>query len=385
LIESFIGLAIAAWLVKKITLRPRPRDIFRPNFLNLPIVFYLVVGFASAIFSTNKAISFTHLFLKTSEYLLLFFVTVEALDRRVLRNILAVLTFSVTLVGIDGIYQYFTKHDFIRNRTIAIAERPERIHGPFTMPTDFANYLITLLPLVASIGFLKFKRKWLKFLVAGASLMLFVCIVLSVSKSAWVALILAIPFTALLGNKKLFIISLGLILIVLSLYPFLSGTAQSRIKNFLNFNEGAYISHRQILWKMALEMLRDRPLLGQGIGSFMDNFRRFQPKDYPENWEISYTHNCFLQIAAEQGILGFLSFILIITLLFFISFKKIFALRDGQFYYYVLSGLTLGIFTYLVGSIFDTNLYSLPLAVLFWLMAGLAVGTIRIIDVEAKS
>jgi ABC-type transport system involved in multi-copper enzyme maturation permease subunit len=51
----------------------------------------------------------------------------------------------------------------------------------------------------------------------------------------------------------------------------------------------------------------------------------------------------------------------------------------------VLSGLTLGIFTYLVGSIFDTNLYSLPLAVLFWLMAGLAVGTIRIIDVEAKS
>lgn len=382
LIESFIGLTIVAWLIKKFVAKTRPKNIFYPTFLNLPILFYVLICFVSAIFSSNRAISFSHLFFKTVEYLLLFFITVEIVDKRILKNILVVIVFSVGLVGIDGIYQYFTKVDFLRHRTMAIAERPERIHGPFMMPTDFANYVMTLLPIVASLSFLRFKKVWVKFTLIIISLILFVCLVFSVSKSAWIAFILSVPLALLLGNRRLFLLSLLLIAIALSFFPFLSGTAQSRIMHFFDFNEGGISSHRQILWNMGLNMYLERPFLGQGLGTFMYNFERFKPKDYPTGWEISYAHNCFLQIASETGILGFLSFVSIIIVLFFISFKILIRVREIPFYYYILSGFIISIFAYLVGSFFDTNLYSLPLAVLFWFMVGLTVGIRKIVNLE---
>ncbi len=382
-IESFISLAIVSWLIKKCVAKTKPKDIFYPNFLNLPILSYLLVCLVSAIFSSNRGISFSHLIFKTIEYLLLFFITVEIVDRRILKNVLVVIVFSVGLVGIDGIYQYFTKVDFLRHRSIALPERPERIHGPFMIPTDFANYIMTLLPIVASLSFLKFKKVWVKPVLIIISLILFACLVLSVSKSGWIAFILSIPLLILLGNRRLALLSLLLIVIVLSLLPILSGTAQSRILHFFDFNEGAAIPHRQFLWNMGLNMYLERPFLGQGLGTFMYNFERFKPKDYPRGWEISYAHNCFLQIASETGIFGFLAFILIITVLFFISFKTLIKIRRDPFRYYILSSFLVSIFAYLVSSFFDTNLYSLPLAVLFWFMVGLTVAMTKIIRLES--
>lgn len=384
IIESFVSLAIVAWLIKKFASKARPREIFCSTFLNLPIFIYLLILFASAIHSTNPAISFRHIIFKTIEYLLLFFVTVEILDRRILKNILVVLVFSVTLVGIDGIYQYFTKHDFLRNREMAIPEIRKRIHGPFMMPTDFGNYIVTLLPLVTGISFIKFKNKWLKLTLIAISLLLFICLVLSVSRSAWLALFLATFFALVLGNRRFFIFSILLITIVLVSFPLLSYVAKNRIIHFFEFNEGGGFSQRHFLWKMGLNMFEERPILGQGLGTFMYNFERFKPKDYPAGWEISYAHNCFLQIASETGILGFLSFITMITILFFVSIKILIGIKKNVFYYHILSGLLIGIFAYLVGSTFDTNLYSLPLAVLFWFFVGLTAGVIKIIRLESR-
>lgn len=383
ILEIFISLAIFAWIIKKFASREKLKGIFYPNCLNLPILLYVLAIFASAIFSTNRGISFEHFFFKTAEYLLLFYVIIEVVDKRILKNMLAVLVLSVAVVGIDGVYQYFSKHDFLRHREIAIAERPERIHGPFNMPTDFSNYVVTILPLVASLVFLKFKKSWIKPVLVVISLLLFICLIFSASKSGWLALLLAIPFVLLLGNKKLFIISLLMVIVALSFFPLLSGTARDRILHFFDFNEGGSTSHRSILWSMGLAMFSDRPLLGQGLGTFMFNFRKFQPQDYPQGWGISYVHNCFLQIAAETGILGFLSFVSIITVLFFVSLKTLLKTKKDP-YYYILSGTLTGIFAYLVGSFFDTSLYSLPLAVLFWFMVGLNIVVMKIIRLEAK-
>jgi O-antigen ligase len=187
-----------------------------------------------------------------------------------------------------------------------------------------------------------------------------------------------------LGNRRFFIFSILLITIVLVSFPLLSYVAKNRIIHFFEFNEGGGFSQRHFLWKTGLDMFTERPILGQGLGTFMFNFERFKPKDYPAGWEISYAHNCFLQIASETGILGFLSFITMITILFFVSIKILIGIKKNVLYYHILSGLLIGIFAYLVGSTFDTNLYSLPLAVLFWFMVGLVVGVIKIIHLESR-
>lgn len=159
--------------------------------------------------------------------------------------------------------------------------------------------------------------------------------------------------------------------------------AKFRITHFFDFTDGGASGIRYVLWSMAGKMFADRPFIGQGLGTFMYNFEKFKPADYPMREEgISYAHNCFLQIAAETGLLGLLSFVCMITLLFFISVKTLKSIRNNHPYYQPLCGLVMGIFAYLVSSFFDTNIYSLQLAVLFWYLLGLAVAANRVIQVE---
>lgn len=374
LVESFTGLSIAAWLIKKALLGRGQRGLFSNNFLSLPVLFYLLVCLASSLVSSNPAISFRHLILKTLEYTLLFFIAAEISDAKSLRNILVVLTISVGLVGIDGLFQHFSGFDFFRGRVPVITGR---INGPFTTPTDFANYIITLLPLVAALAFLKFKQRWLRLALIAASAVLFVCLILAATRSAWVALFLAVPFAGIfLGRRRtVTCIALLAIFILLSL-PLRPNMAKERISELFNpAKKTSFFCDRPYLLATGYNMFIASPILGQGLGTFMYNFDRFKPaaNTYAVEVGISYAHNCLLQIAAETGLMGLFSFLLILAVLFAVSmYLSLRSAKEG-FYYYGLSGLNIGIFAYLISSLFDTNLYSLPLAVLFWLMLGLTV------------
>jgi len=378
LIESFMGFAILGWLVKKIFVQPR-QNPFAKTPLNKAILFYTLACFLSVLLSSNQGISLKNFIGKNLEYLLFFFIVIEAVNKRVLRNILFVLILSTGLLAVDGLSQYFTHIDFLRHRNQAIEGR---INGPFTTPNDYANFMVTLLPIVASVAFIKFKKIALRVAVITVALAVFVCLIFSTTRSAWVALLMALPLLLALKNRKLFLLALVLIIIVISLTSILPAPARFQITHFLDLSKGWTSVHRQILWKMGIKMFLDRPITGQGLATFMYNFNKFKPNDYPENWGISYAHNCFIQIAAETGILGLLSFISIIAILFVLSFKSLAKIKEKR-YYYILSGLLISLFIYLTSSFFDTNLYSLPLSFLFWLIMSLITKITMMISKES--
>jgi O-antigen ligase len=56
------------------------------------------------------------------------------------------------------------------------------------------------------------------------------------------------------------------------------------------------------LYQKAFGMIRERPLLGHGIGSFYLSSPRYAKANDPEPG-LNFAHNVFLQIAAEQGVL----------------------------------------------------------------------------------
>ena len=380
LIEIFACLAIAALIVKKIISWPNPEGLFKKSFLNLPIFLYVLVCFISVIFSSNFVISLKHFVFKTVEYSLVFFIVVEVIDKRILRNLLIALLFSSFLTGLDGIFQYFAKVDFLRRRPLSLlVEGVERINGPFKVPNDFANYIVSLVFLPASLYFVKFKKKWIKIILVVISLTLFVSILFSATRSAWIGFAFAVLLLAALGNRRLVMIILLIFTIALCFLPYLPNSVQSRMLNFFNFREGATLTQRELLWKMSFNMFVDKPLFGQGLGTFMQNFAKFKPANYPGNWEVAYAHNCFLQIAAETGALGIISFLAMISVLFFVLIKDLFRMKKDN-YFYILLGILPGLLAYLAGSFFDTNLYSLPLSVLFWMMMGLAVGAMKVND-----
>jgi O-antigen ligase len=86
-----------------------------------------------------------------------------------------------------------------------------------------------------------------------------------------------------------------------------------------------------------------------------------------------------LQIWAETGIFSLLSFLIFLTLLLGRGIKA-FMINQNS----LVLGLLCGISGFLVHSFFDTHLYSLQLAFLFWSMAGLLVAAANLELVARK-
>ena len=153
------------------------------------------------------------------------------------------------------------------------------------------------------------------------------------------------------------------------LWPFIPEAKKSILVHRLNFSDAGGCD-RKILNRIGWNMWNKSPFFGLGLGTFMYNFEKFNydKEEYP--WDPAYDHNCYLQIAAETGIVGLAGFLWLIGTFFIHSIASLTKIKD-RFHHAVLSGISAGIIVTLVHSIVDTNLYSLPLAVLFWLMLGI--------------
>jgi O-antigen ligase len=93
-------------------------------------------------------------------------------------------------------------------------------------------------------------------------------------------------------------------------------------------------SGRTIIWPQAVNIIRDYPLVGIGIGTFpleLPNYLKLAGSDLRI---VDYTLNTYLQILAENGIFSFLFFVGLYVTLFLIIFnnlKKIAAAKNKKF------------------------------------------------------
>ena len=126
---------------------------------------------------------------------------------------------------------------------------------------------------------------------------------------------------------------------------------------------------RWVMWAAARGMIRDRPWLGHGVNTFMANYLTYwvggeqQPR---------YAHNCYLQMAAETGLIGLSAFLLCLAALARRWIAGVRALAAPQRTW--LLGLSAGLAAFLVQAAIDTNFYAMRQAALFWVLAGLALG-----------
>ncbi len=134
---------------------------------------------------------------------------------------------------------------------------------------------------------------------------------------------------------------------------------------FLTFKAGGD-SDRFRYWLAAWKMINEHPFFGMGVGTFMANFSKYEPHLY-----ISYAHNCYLQIWAETGIFALLSFGGFMVSFVYLGIKRFIVSKD-----FLLLGLLSGAIGFLLHSFFETNLYSLRLAILFWVWIGLILARI---------
>ena len=364
IIEISATFIILAWVLKKI-LKWQPVS----TYLNIPIIVFILATSLSVIFSSNFALSIHNFGTKTMEYIMLYFIVAEFVcDKRRLKNIVIVMLVSAVMIGVDCLFQYFFGFDFLRFRHLEAG----RITGSFQMPGDLAGYLGPVLCLSLTLCFLKLK-KWIRYSLRIESILLLSLLIISIARGAWLGIIAAVCFLGLLENKKIIYVTVVLLLILCVIMPQLIQTPDNvlnRMKSIFLLSDASSLD-RKTIWQTAIKMIQDKPIFGQGLSTFMGNFSKYG-KDYYylKHGIIPYAHNCYLQIAAETGIVGLVSFLTLIGTFFIYTIMSLRKTKD-KFYHAVLSGISAGIIVTLVHSAVDTNLYSLQLSVLFWVMLGL--------------
>jgi len=111
-------------------------------------------------------------------------------------------------------------------------------------------------------------------------------------------------------------------------------------------------------------MVRDHPVFGVGIGSFYWLLRIYLNFP-PESPIYDNAHNYFLQIWAELGTVGLVSFLLILVIILGRGIKLLIRVKDryGRF---VTLGLVSGIVGFLLSHLTSHALVLLEMQFIFW-------------------
>ena len=238
------------------------------------------------------------------------------------------------------------------------------------------NHLAALLIFAIPFSLYLLKKYWnlisLRILLMGIFCFMLIALfftfgftsILSLWLSALIALLFFAPFTRL---QKL----AGSFILVVALEVFLLGTFVLPEKIGFEKRPLRSAATRLIYWQNALDNFSNNPITGSGLDTFriVNKTSKYKPP-----LGSFYTHNFFLQMLSDAGILGFLSSILLIGSILWQSIKKIKGQRlmtNGQRRLGTM--LFVGLLASTLNSLVDFD-WQLPTVFLFfWIMAALQI------------
>ena len=160
----------------------------------------------------------------------------------------------------------------------------------------------------------------------------------------------------------------ALVLAGLAGFLFSPAELRHRMVSLGNAKDGTVLERKE-LWGESLRMIQKSPVLGLGLNTYARNEPLYKPKDI--HTDFQYAHNGYLQMAAETGLFGLLSFLAVVVY-FLIAALAAFFKNPATFLGNGGSGFVFGVLAFLTHSATDTDLHSLLLVNLLWLAMGVA-------------
>ncbi len=250
---------------------------------------------------------------------------------------------------------------------VEIINKPyhSRASATFDNPLILATYLVLTTPLCAfgSVYFRhsrnrKISRACLVFAISG--------IVCTFSRGAYIAVGMSV-LMMLISNKRIFKKLFPFVLILAIAVPLgLTLRYQHSSGDFLASN-----SNRIDIWRYSFDMFLKHPILGLGCGT--DNVHTLLRDTYGIN--RSHTHNLFLQMLVEGGIVGVIFAVSVIVIIG----KRLYGLYAHKEYRYrpFAVAYTASITGFLVISMFEFTLQSAKEMMIFFMVIGLIECTAR--------
>lgn len=325
LLITFISVALFCWFLHGL-IRGEAKFKWNP-FLYGPILILVLVWIISTIFSYSRYGSFWGWPLVPAESLLslilfslFFFLVVHIFQKReefiFLLKLIVLSGFFAALFGILQLFQKFLlPFDFTKAASFTTVG----------LPSALAVFSASLIPLAVGLSFAH--RSWRKVILLFISItMLFLLLLVNVW-TAWAVLLLG--SAALLGFILIWPrvpraeIVVPMLLLVFSVLFILY---RGPIQVLPAVPVEVFPTHRGT-FNITIQALKERPILGTGPGTFIFNYSKFKNPDVNQTifWNTRFAVGAskLTDAFATSGILGGISFILLIGSVCYLFWRKI--------------------------------------------------------------
>ncbi|HKI89169.1 MAG TPA: O-antigen ligase family protein [Draconibacterium sp.] len=251
--------------------------------------------------------------------------------------------------------------------------------------TAYGAILAFYLPILAMFSFSGLYSRNVRLISLATFGILLMGFVLSYSRAAWVSMAFALGVFGIVKLKirfrPLFItfISLVTLLLVFQTQIFMrleenskqsSANFMTHISSISNITTDASNLERINRWSCAIRMFEDKPIFGFGPGTYMFQYAPYQlNKDRTiistNSGDRGNAHSEYLGPLSESGILGLLTFLLIIGFVVYTAVQTYMRLTDRRLKSLVLAALV-GLTTYYIHGLMNNFLDSDKLSVPFW-------------------
>ena len=284
--------------------------------------------FVLAIFYTFYSIDYAvsrDFFIHVISYTVIFFLIAQVSSSKEARGIPLAIVILGIMTSLYGLYQYLWGFQGLIDKIEGVEILPPsisplvgdiigrleggRIFSTFLLPSHFAAFLGMSIPL--SVAFMLVRKDWLRYLFGLALGLQIFALYLTKSFSGWLSLILASGgfISIYLGyikrvKTRYLIYSVGGLICVLALI--FAGLSLTRPDNpFASISNNPMVL-RVLNWGTTIDMIKDNPLVGKGLHTFGFVYPSYQR---PGVNIVHHTHNTYLQLGVELGIIGALIFI----------------------------------------------------------------------------
>tara|TARA_B100000686_G_C16756208_1_gene955651 strand:- start:716 stop:1888 length:1173 start_codon:yes stop_codon:yes gene_type:complete len=342
------GVGAIAWLIRVHITCSWKKLTFPLGQVFLIFIAACVIGVLTSLDPSTSVVMLKKILLGV-----IFFWVVNAIrDREQRELLLKILLISAVLASLNGILQaVFTG-----------ISKSNRVEGTMSIYMTFAGVL--MLVSIMALSRLIFYRKF-EALVALAVSLFVICLLLTLTRQAWLGLIAGAGFLIFKRNKNwLLVIPVFFLLVIL----FSSGAVKDRLWSMVNFKDRTFLI-RLDLWKGGWEIFKDHPITGCGF-KCVDRVYSHYPEHARVLQRYKGMHNNIVQIAVDTGLIGLIAWLSIWIKYFFVLHRRSKSLKnleEDRWIQFGSIGITIGFFS---GGLFEVNFYdSEVVMLLYFLMA----------------
>ncbi|XOU94278.1 MAG: O-antigen ligase family protein [Candidatus Kerfeldbacteria bacterium] len=370
ILEIMVLVVFVIWIVKALFLNKeswndRCKNIWWPwQWLT---VLFVLVGIIAVIISpdTRQALGLWKAYILEPVIFFVIFVNVIKTKKHI-HSILWALGALTVLVGYVTMLQYLNIISIPGDYGLEI---PKRATSFFPFPTAVGKLIGPIVALFIGIWmvnsklFIKSLWEFVKnnLFLAGGVLFGMMGLIFSFSRGALLGVLVAILFISFFSKwKKWILLSIGLLIIV----SLLITPIRNNVTDVFNAKDTS-TDVRLVMWKGAVRIIEDNPILGTGLASFPIVY-----EDYKEASHVEYFPNpdhFILSIWIEMGLAGLILFSWII-IKYFRSLCLV--LKNNK---PLAVGLMAAMIALLIHGFFDTPYFKNDLAIIFWVLIGLTV------------